>query len=1363
MQPDRVNRKPRALKPEQSSAAHTLDRHLSVTAGPGAGKTTVLVERYLEILRTQNVSVDNVVAITFTNRAANEMRERVRSEIDNLLRHASGDERRKWLRHKRALDGAVVTTIHGFCSRLLHEFPVEANIDPQFVLLDEHQAAMMLEAVVDEALSDAIHHGNEKIVQLAQGVGGRSSLAKVLNDLHREYRGAGLTLADIKARTVANHAGAREYAAVLFELDARIAEVLAVPVRTPIARQKRDKFAAAWPALRAILAQPPTEKTMARYTQAIEDFWEVRPSKRGNEAVPLMDELIWGPNSKAEDRVAGKVPCVGIDLPAADYAVALLNLLHEIDRRLEDEKQRLSVLDFDDLQLRTLELMNEHPALLTAMSQRYRIFLVDEFQDTNGLQRDLLMKLALARGANLFIVGDRKQSIYGFRGADVDVFREMTEAIEREGGAQQPLHLNFRSQKPLIDALNSLFARIFRARSEVPVHQLAELGYVAHESSVAERDAKDEPPLVEMLVSVLPDTRPSPGDEEEENDHRQADRYDSRDARERDAAQLVQRIHELTGGNAGILPAGQKAGAQDARVPFNYGDIAILFRALTVAGTYESAFRRAGIPYLTVQGKGFYQREEITDLVQLLRFLDNTTDEISLAAVLRSPLCGVSDNALFALRSAPLINEVAGGKLPRRNLWRAIGRHREIQFIDEEEHVELDRVAEFLGTMIQRRHRYSIAELLRFAVASSDFMAVIAANFDGAQRIANVEKLFRLAEAFERSGQLIRDFVHYVEEFEEVGGRESEGQMDKTANVVRLMTIHQAKGLEFPVVIIPDLQRTQSQRENAAYVLDRHKGFTVSVPDGRGQTVRGALFKELRQRASWREEFEGMRLLYVAATRAEDRLIFSAAVARRELKNLRETTREQWLAWLWQALELDENIQSGLVTLSDGGKIGLRVTSESTKAEAPASIEHDAPSPIDTSQPIEKLFPLLQPITAERGRALRRFSVTQLINFQRCARQYYFDRLLHTPGSEERAAWNDAEAPEPPANLTATLKGAVIHRFCETFCEGDDPETRLRESFMYVTSQRKTELAGRVFEVDVDSAVRDLLPLAQNYLDSAVFRRVQAAQKVAASSAADHRVKSVPLSESGPGVWSELRFRLRRPLGILTGTIDKLLILPAASGNGVDVEIIDFKTNRFRTSANAAPQRSPDVGVAVSASHAGRAQKSTAARSRPAQGLFDFDAVFEEVSDNVHAGYLSLAAPAASIEAQISHTAHDYQLQMQSYALALRELLYQSAGGEETQAAALNGAGSRITSVRATLHFIDPNLELTLPADLLDETACAQAIDRAMATIAALDGTLDAESFPPNPAAHCRICNFLELCPAGKDWVKAAASGPQRS
>lgn len=1312
----------------------------------------MLVERYLEILRTQNLSVDNIVAITFTNRAANEMRQRVRQKIDALLHKASGNERQTWLRHKRALEGAVVTTIHGFCSRLLHEFPVEANIDPQFVLLDEHQSAMMLEAIVEEALTDAIHHGNEKIVLLTQGAT-RAVLAAALVELYRRYRGEGLSLAAIEKLSVANHAAEAEYAVAFKALDAAMADLIAARGLTRDAEKRRLKAAQEWPALRGILSQPPGEQTIAAYCQAIEDFWEARPRKGSTPVIERLDELLWGSESKNTDRLRGRVPCLGFDLLARDYALALVKLLREIERRLDAEKQRLSVLDFDDLQLRTLQLL-ERPEVLTRVTERYRFFLVDEFQDTNGLQRDLMTRLALQRGANLFIVGDRKQSIYGFRGADVDVFSEMTAAIVANGGTPQPLHLNFRSQKPLIDSFNFLFARIFKARAEVPSAELGQLGYVEHEPSVAERLAQYQPPLIELMVSVLPEGRKSPDEAPEE-----ADESDPLGAQERDAEQVAARIRSLVDagsadpgsadpGSAGILPAlavGSRqdvcAPSQDARAPsFKYGDIAILLRAFTGVWTYESALRRAGIPYLTVQGKGFYQREEITDLIQLLRFLDNITDELALSAVLRSPLGGISDDALLALRCGPRLADVGSPeRLHRRNLLRALRGHGEIQFIDDAEHAALDRAAAWLDSLIARRNRYSISELLRFAVASSEFTVIIAANFDGAQRVANVEKLFRLAEQFEKSGYLIRDFVHYVEEFEAIGGRESEGQMDESANVVRLMTIHQAKGLEFPVVIIPDLQREQKPRDGW-YALDRHKGFSVRVPDGRGQAVRGSLFNNLRQRARWREEFESMRLLYVAATRAKDRLILSGSVARKDLKNLTRTEREQWLAWIWQALELSEHPQSDVLTFGADVQVGLTVDREPQAAKAPRPSLCDADKPketLDPSRPLDELFPLLQPVAAERGLALRRFSVTQLINFQRCARQYYFERMLRAPGAEERAVWNDAEAPEPPANLTATLKGAVIHRFCETFRDGDNAEERLRTSFNEVVSQRQSELARRVFEINTEQAVNDLMPLAQHYLASKVFQRVTAAHRLNEESVDSQFAIRNPQS-SFPGLWSELRFRLRRPLGILTGTIDKLLITPAGDGEGIDVEVIDFKTNRF--SRQAAPQKERARSATVTTNSKQTLKTGAGPRSDPAQGLFDFDAVPENVSANE--SYIGLTSPHesdASFRAQAATVARDYQLQMQAYALALRELLPKDV---------------RVNSLRATLHFIDPNLEVALSGELLEPETCKRMIDDAMLQIVLLEGTLDAEAFPPLPAIHCRMCNFLELCPAGREWLK---------
>jgi len=1286
MQPHEAS-ETRELKPEQKTAAHTLDRHLSVTAGPGAGKTFVLVERYLEILRAKKVSVENIVAITFTNRAANEMRQRVRDRIDGLLRTSTDKERQTWLRHKRTLDGAVITTIHGFCSRLLHEFPVEANIDPQFVLLDEHQSIMMLEAVVDEALAEAIYSGDETILQFAQGTG-RAALAGALGELHRKYRDQGLSLDRLEQLTREAHASEFDYFRTLKELDTQVAELLSASRLSPAAEEKRSKFRQEWPELRKRLGTPPSEETIGGYTQAIEDLWEARPPKGRHPSIEKIDELLWGDNANANDRLRGKLPAIGFDLLARKYAVALFGLLRSVASRLDAEKQKLSVLDFDDLQLRTLKLLDQS-AVLARVADRYRYFLVDEFQDTNGLQRDLLRKLALARGANLFIVGDRKQSVYGFRGADVDVFTEMTAAIEAAGGLAQPLLLNFRSQAPLINALNFLFARVFESTADVPFDAVGELGYVAHEPSAAVRGIENDPPHVEFIVSVM-------AEEDEANGQRY--RRSNFSAQERDAEQVAARIRDLVDAGSNLPPVA-------------YKDIAILLRAFTGVWTYESALRRAGVPYLTVQGKGFYQREEITDLVQLLRFLDNTTDELALAAILRSPLGGISDNTLFALRCAPWNDEQGGPtRLHRRNLLRGLRRHREIKFIDDEEHVALDRINAWIAAMIERRNRYGIADLLRQAVSSSEFLTIIAANFDGAQRVANVEKLFRLAEQFERSGHLIRDFVHYVEEFEAIGGREGEGQMDEAANVVRLMTIHQAKGLEFPVVIVPDLHREPNRRE-FAFIVDRHRGMTVRVPDGRGRSVRGALFNQLSQRHKWREDFESMRLLYVAATRAKDRLIFSTAVERKRLETLDKS--ELWAGWLWRAMGLEPHSQTGMINLPDDAQIHLTINRDAaTDAPSPAPPTTDAESTIDLSRSFSETFPLLQSIAPGAGTFLRRFTVTQLINFQRCARQYYFERMLRTPSAEERAVWNDAEAPEPPANLTATLKGAVIHRFCETYAAGDDPEARLRTSFAEVKALRQSELAGRVFDIDDEAAVRALLPLAKHYLASDVFQRVSKLQKPDGNNP-----QSAIGNPQSIGLWSELRFRLRRPVGILTGTIDKLLITDAPGGDGVDVEIVDFKTNRFSSPARSTGKTATAKATAVFAS---------------GQASFDFEAVIDDSSTE--------PVLAASLDEQAQTIARDYQLQMQAYALALRELL---------------PANIRVRKLRATLHFLDPNIEISLSSDLLNQESCARAIDDATETIAAIDGTLDAELFPPLAATHCRTCSFLELCPAGRDWLRS--------
>jgi ATP-dependent helicase/nuclease subunit A len=1293
----------RELKPEQQQAAYTLDRHVAVTAGPGAGKTTVLVERYLHILRANDISVDQIVAITFTNRAANEMRERLRREMDKLLREAGPRERARWMRHKRTLDGAIITTIHGFCARLLREFPLEAGVDPQFALLDGHQSAMLEEATAEEALTEFISAGHQATTELAAGIG-RAKLVRGLIDIYRSMRNQGLTIDQLAAKSEQTHKTIEDYRQAVNELAGKMRDFIRTRDLSPAAETRRSEAALRWPALGEYLLSASESTPVTDVRGAIQEFREAaRPNAQGaiGELVESLDELIW------KTDLRGRVPQCLIDLGATKYAQELIKLVGRIERDLNEEKRRRGALDFDDLQARALKMLEEHPEVLRRTSGRYRFFLVDEFQDTNALQRDLLIRLALggadfslsvgesqAAGdrlkstlhANLFIVGDRKQSIYGFRGADVDVFREMTERIQSRNGLPVSLNRNFRSQHPLITFFNVLFERVFAQDVSASADELNELGYVAHEASIAARQDEDAAPVVELLIDLRPNNKAD-------------DRWSGQSPRERDAEQLAARIVSMVGSD--LISRGDES----EKRPLEYRDIALLFRAMTEVHLYESAFRRAGVPYVTVEGRGFYAREEITDFIQLLRFLDNKTDEVALAAVLRSPICGLSDDTLLALRCAPARVE---GRVPShkrggvRPLLDAVRDHELVELIDEAERPTLEGARLLLNEMVHRARRARISELLRFAVEACEYRTVAAANFDGAGRLANIEKLFTLAERFERAGaHLIRDFVRYVRDFEEAGGRESEGQIDDGADAVRLMSIHQSKGLEFPVVIIPDLHRQPDNRRDW-WALDRHRGLTLKVPDGRGKLVAGCAYTTFAERAKRREQFESMRLLYVAATRAKDRLILSGAA--KDLVSLRGS----WLEWLTSALEVGNEPQSGTLEPREGVEVRLTLNLLDSFAESSSGYEEGSAMRAreETSPSGDEDFPLLASIEPQRSTGLHRFSVTQLLNYERCPRQYYFDRVLHAPGEEEIAVWNDAEAPEPPANLTATLRGAVIHRFCEKFREGDDLHDCLKSSFEDVLRQRAAELGERVLEIDPEKAVHDLLPLARNYVGSKVRQRIEAARAATQDSALSTQHFLL-------GALSEQRFRIRRPLGILTGTIDKMLVCPTAEGERFSVEIIDFKTNRFRgrrldSTADAAD--STDRGR-----RSARHKKQVVDQAQMNLGFADME------RDSTDRDLL--------IQAEVEAAAADYQVQMQAYALAVQELM------------------PNVASVRVTLHFLDPDVEVSLSDELLDHDVCARAIDD---TMLSLVSSSKPEEFPPRPAEHCQRCNFLDLCLPGR-------------
>lgn len=1118
-----------ALTDVQLQAAHALDAHVSVTAAPGAGKTSVLIERFLHILRTKDISIDQIVAITFTKRAANEMRERLRKRVNNGVDAVSEPAARaRWIGHKRTLDGAVITTIHGFCSRLLREFPLEAKLDPQFSILDEHESALLLETVVEQSLTELIDAGDEAITRL-MGAFGRENMIDGLGEIYRQIKNKGLLLDEVERCTRATHATIYNYEECFNKLDSMVDEFLELPKLSSGAQQKQEACRQAWPSLRKTICTTPALAELGEYCQLIENFRTHRPRKTGKleEIVRELDELIW------EKELGGRLPQICFDLTAREYATDILNVIRRIDARLDREKQKMATLDYDDLQIKLLRMLTDHPEVARQISNRYQYFLIDEFQDTNDLQRDIMTKLALEPSSkvNLFIVGDRKQSIYGFRGADTDTFYQMSMVLEKAGGKAAMLNQNHRSQPALIAFFNYLFKQLFKSEDDVSDEEKHQLGFVAHEAQEPREYSVVERPTVEPIVELLIASH---------QDQTLLDETIKVEwiARERDAEQIVSRLREMSGDKS-----------------FKYGDVAVLFQSLNDSSPYEAALRRAGIPYQIVKGKGFYQRPEITDLIQLLRFLDNTTDELALAGVLRSPLCGISDNALLALTCAPA--KASGEKFlsisDRRPLFQALINYDLIDFIDDTEHDLLEQAKEFLLLLIEKRNRYTIAELLRFAVDHTEFRQVIVTNFDGPQRLANIEKLFRLAEKFEETDLLlISNFIRFVKDFEKVSGRESEGEIDDALDALKLMTIHQAKGLEFPVVIVADLQRKQKNYADW-YVFDRHLGLTLKIPDGRGSKLKGYSFDRLVEREKLRSRYEKMRLLYVAATRARDRLIFTGAV-KKDLSKLENT----WLGQICDALEIEDDLFASeidsVLQPSAEVKVRLKFSYQEEQFEDHA-LTDSVPASLKLDEAAFPFLPSLEPVT--EGSA-HRFSVTQLLNFHRCPRQYFY--TLGVTIDETVKEINSAEAAGSTFGLTATQTGTVIHKFCDLYTPESDLTEVLRLCLEQTLKQSGMIFTKRFGKPNFNNAFKSLLPLARKYVESDLLQRVLTARAAGMEQTSNHRL--------AVGVYSEQPFFLRRPRGIISGSIDKLLVfpqkLPPKSDQMVAVEIIDFKTNRFR-------------------------------------------------------------------------------------------------------------------------------------------------------------------------------------------------------
>lgn len=853
------------LSAEQRQAVYAPG-HLRVRASAGSGKTEVLARRFVALVAGDvegfaPVMPDRIAAVTFTEKAAFDMKSRIGRVFDARLEVARQDAARErgrldhLVKARQRLALARVSTIHSFCSRLLRENPLEAGVDPDFEVLDEYESGTLIERCCEELLLEALRSRNPAAIWLIEARGLRGHelrpgavplLVRLLSELHL----FGRDCAWLEAATrltgdqveLDEHCFARE--------NAKLISLVETIASTSVSARSADagklaELARAWNDWLRDALECSTRNRSPQLLTVWKRLCEFLPSARPgalSESVAQLRKLV-GPSKSGIGLTGSLVGLYGA-YRAKGRALGVAQLLQAIALGISERKKFDNVVTFDDLLSLTLKLLRFHPAVARRYRASLDALLVDEFQDTDRIQDSVVV--ALTEGSDhehspqLFLVGDEKQSIYGFRGADVTLFNRA-----REPTCETiTLNENRRSVPNLIKFANLVGESVMRPEDACD-EGFNTIWNKSHELRPL-RDSIDEP-SVELMLSGA----------EGASLGKSARRIVEANA-------IATHLRTLIEDGASTIEA-----ATGQRRPLRYSDIAIVMRSMVDVATYQRALAGAGVPNYVVKGRGFFDSQEIRDVVNLLAAVDAPDNTIALAAALRSPLFGLSDRCLFALvaQKSPEVRDL--GKLFANGSSR-------FEWLE----LERDAALKALGTLrelrVLRGHA-SLVEVLERALELTDFEVVLAGQTAGRQMVANLRKLVAIAREFDQRGYFgFCDFVRHLGGLVASEPLEPQAQiLGEAENVVRLMTIHQAKGLEFPVVFLADVGRQAPNAENDYLISDR-QGLLLRETVGSGQLeIPNYLLTEEIARRKRRAQAEATRLLYVAITRARDRLVVS--------------------------------------------------------------------------------------------------------------------------------------------------------------------------------------------------------------------------------------------------------------------------------------------------------------------------------------------------------------------------------------------------------------------------------------------------------------------------------------------------------
>jgi ATP-dependent helicase/nuclease subunit A len=855
--------------PEQEAAITTEGRALLVEAGAGTGKTWVLVQRFIHLLdRHPNWPLDSIVAITFTEKATREMRSRIRAAVEDQAGKSPPGSH--WRRRVLELERLQVATIHGLCARILRENAITAGIDPHFAVLDQQDADLLKEDAVRQTLAELVEQDSPALELLAvlqvrdlrdemlSLLGKRGTVGRLFNVLPDERA--------LLAQWADGLAAMREaiWQARLREVPALGKALAELPHVTVADSAAGDKLA-------GFVRQAQEGCTLLENGDlpgAVECWLPIKlnvgraANWGGQEALQELKGWLKALREAAEALMkSGAAGRIGTDDEAAARLLqqwrALWVPLTKTYDRLKEERQ---ALDFDDLERLAERLLAREPRsdrLLAYMDGIHHL-MVDEFQDTNETQGRIVYALANpGDGGRLFVVGDAKQSIYRFRQAQVSVFNRTGREIERvTGEGALSLSRSFRSQESLVAALNELFDRVL-----CPVGKAYEDFEARPGRLEAQRPAMPGQGIASPVEMILLPSKDAAGQ-----------KVLAEDGRLWEAQLLAQRLLSLQAEGFQVWDKGQGAYRR-----FSFGDAGVLFRATTSLPLYEEVFKAAGLPYLTVSGRGYYDRPEVRDLIALLGGLHAPGDDLSLATALRSPLFSLSDETLYRLRWRTAANERAQEPVP---FARALETPPPT---DQEQQVAS--AGRTMKVLWEMAGRVDVWELLRETIDRTGYEAalimgeggtVAGGTVAGGRQVGNLKKFLALAR--ERGSASLSDFLRRLQDLQAREAREGEapGGAPEAGGAVQLMSIHAAKGLEFPVVAVADLGRSGRGGWGSPRILhDPAFGLACKRRDENGEWQKPASYAWAEWQDGRMEEAESKRLLYVACTRAADLLILT--------------------------------------------------------------------------------------------------------------------------------------------------------------------------------------------------------------------------------------------------------------------------------------------------------------------------------------------------------------------------------------------------------------------------------------------------------------------------------------------------------